>query len=175
MSVRGVAGELLLVFGADGRVAANVASPDWWAHARASTSTPLPDVEADATAEPVLREQSSAGALGWLVPAAAYPDEEPPDVDTGRVVLDWTLDVEVAGERVEVPGRTAWVPDGVDPATVFAGGGAGEGGAAGGPGVADLLAALAGIAAVAALIVVRRARSRRVAGSDGRARGGDAG
>jgi hypothetical protein len=157
VAVRGIDGEPFLVFAPDGRVQANVASPTWWAHARTSSSTPVPDVAADADADPVLREVSTGGAFGWLLPAAAFPDEEPDDVGTARVVRTWEVAVVIGGDRTTVTGRTAWVPDGETPQAALAG----SGGSAGGLGPADLLAAGAGIVAVAALVVVRRARRRR--------------
>lgn len=155
VTVRGAAGEPFLVFHPDGRVEANEASPDWWAHARASTSTPLPDVPADATAPPVWRELSTSGALGWLVPAAAYPDEEPEDVTTPRVVVDWAVPLTVAGEATTLAGTTAWVPDGAPPEAATA--------PATGLTAVDVVAALAGLTVVGALVAVRRARARREA------------
>ena len=51
---------------------------------------------------------------GWLDTRTRYPREQPPDeiVDSGerRVLVDWSVPLEVASERAALRGTTSWVP-----------------------------------------------------------------
>lgn len=162
VTVHGVDGEVLLVFGGDGSVRANLASPSWWAHARASSSTPLPDVAADASVPPALVEVATSGTFGWLAPHAAFEDDEPADATVPAVLRRWSVPVTVgAGAPLPVAGRTVWIPRAVDAEQAAAA-------AAGGPTGPEPAAIVALLVGTAAVLAVGRRRRDRTAGGPAR-------
>jgi hypothetical protein len=116
--VLGSEGEPFLRIGPDD-VEANLRSPSWQTTARGTGATP--EVEADADAPPQWQTVGEGSRYGWLEFRAVYPEEEPPEpvVETGGELVDWTVPLEVDGERREVAGVTSWVPAG-EPAAAAA-------------------------------------------------------
>ena len=113
---------------------------------------------ADADAPPRWRRVNENASFGWLDSRARYAPEQPPDEvvrrDRPAVLGTWRVPVRVGGRRLEITGRSRWVPTPTTGATRPAASGGEE------PGTEWLAGAIA-VLVLAGLAVALRLRLRR--------------
>lgn len=126
----------------------NLRSPTYQADRR--TRGERVPVSADPQAPPSWKRVADGPRFSWLEVRAAYDSEQPPDDVLARttptVVKEWTVPLEIDGERVEASGATSWVPSGPPPGSASSGEGLST--------LLEVLLAAAGVAAVALLLVL---------------------